>query len=147
MAEMKLVRLSFNMPPGSDTSSLQMTVGVTSRARLDLYVRRLNRIVGVHRVEVLPRSGAEDSVYLGLGSDETEFEHIARLVEWYDAEILSRSGNQVVVHLRAAASERAQFVSALRPFRTFWVSDVPPDRGISSPPDCLEAGHYRHRQL
>jgi hypothetical protein len=126
-AEMQLIGLEFQQPPGSETACLHLTVRAASRNRLDLFVRRLDRIVDVYRATVIePDVGNAHSIYVSLCPDGSDLEHVDGLLRWYNAEQLDLPGFRMVVHLKARAPQHAGLVAALRPFHVVSVTTEPP---------------------
>ncbi|MEW2507768.1 hypothetical protein AB0878_45640 [Amycolatopsis sp. NPDC047767] len=115
-SDIEVSGLQFSRPPGPKLWWIQMTVRVPCQERLELLVKRLNRLVEVLRVVcVEPDGHLRQSVYVRLRPDAGSLAPVGELTRWFRAEILELNKDGLVLHLAAAPDRCAAFVSLLRP--------------------------------
>lgn len=96
---------------------LQMSVRVPSESRLELLVKRLNRMVDVTKVVVLePDAHHRQSTYVLVRPQVADLLHVSKIVQSYRAETLEFTEHSVLVHLNASPESCEAIVADLEPF-------------------------------
>lgn len=114
--DVEVIGMQFSHPPDSELWWIQLTVRIASSTRLELLVKRLNRLVDVLRVVVLEPGGhRRQSVYVRLRPEVADLGQVGELARWFHAETLELNAEILVLHLTAAPDQCEAFVSMLRP--------------------------------
>lgn len=111
--------VSMQLCPSSDpeTKRIQLSVRVPSTNRLELLIKRLNRMVDVVKVWVLdPSEHHRQSCYVAVHPPATELMRVLKIIQAYRAEILELTDNGVLVHLNASPAPCTDFLADLEPY-------------------------------
>jgi acetolactate synthase-1/3 small subunit len=96
---------------------LQLSVRVPSESRLELLIKRLNRMVDVTKVVVLePEAHHRQSTYVLVRPQVGDTLRVSKIILSYGAETLEVTDHRVLVHLNASPDSCAAFVADLEPF-------------------------------
>lgn len=113
--DVEVIGMQLSHPPDSELWWIQLTVRASS-ARLELFVKRLNRLVDVLKVVALEPGGhRRQSVYVRLRPEIADLGQVGDLARWFHAETLELTAEVLVLHLTAAPDQCEAFVSMLRP--------------------------------
>lgn len=114
--DVEVIGMQLSHPPDSELWWIQLSVRVASSARLELLVKRLNRLVDVLRVVALEPGGhRRQSAYVRLRPETADLAQVGELARWFHAETLELTAEVLVLHLTAAPDQCEAFVSMLRP--------------------------------